>query len=175
MKVLWIHWRLSSIDKDWWQKRIEIFDREWLELELFQFDQSEDPTYESWKATFETIDFSKYDAVYTSSLWGAMTTKYILEKSISLLKMVICVPWVSHLTIDWNHPNLKSLYDSLSSISLTHLVKKMYVLHPRDDEITPYINGKAFAEDIWAELITLETWGHLLKWHIDLIIGKLKE
>jgi hypothetical protein len=33
-----------------------------------QFDPAEDPTYESWKETYETLDFSKYDTVYTSSL-----------------------------------------------------------------------------------------------------------
>ena len=35
---------------------------------MFQFNEAEDPSYESWKQTFDTIDFSSYDAVYTSSL-----------------------------------------------------------------------------------------------------------
>jgi hypothetical protein len=37
-------------------------------LEMYQFDRSEDPIYESWKRTFDKIDFSKYEKIFANSL-----------------------------------------------------------------------------------------------------------
>lgn len=46
----------------------EVFIQNIINFDSIQFDRSEDPTYESWKQTFDTIDFSQYDVVYTGSL-----------------------------------------------------------------------------------------------------------
>gem|GEM_PF-4084745 len=37
-------------------------------LDAFQFDRNIDPTYESWKKTFEKINFSKYEKIFVNSL-----------------------------------------------------------------------------------------------------------
>jgi len=60
-RVLGIHWMTSSIKKPSWIKKVKIFKENWLKLELYQFDISEDPTYKSWGNTFNKIDFSNYE------------------------------------------------------------------------------------------------------------------
>lgn len=59
---------MSDITKESWIERKKQIESQGLTLDLVQFDMTEDPTYESWKKIFETIDFSQYDAILTSSL-----------------------------------------------------------------------------------------------------------
>lgn len=175
MKILWIHGRTSNINKLSWQKKISYFSKQWLELVLYQFDRSDDPTYKSWESTFSTIDFKRYDAVYTSSLWWAMLTKYILDNNIYLNKVIMCVPWISHDTFSGIRPNIQALFDSFIEINLNNLVNTLYVIHATDDEIVPYKSWKDFAEQTWATFISVKKWWHALEWSMDLIIEKLKE
>jgi predicted alpha/beta hydrolase family esterase len=63
-----------------------------MSLDLFQFDQAEDPTYESWKTVFQTIEFSDFDAVYTSSLGGVMTTRYLAETGQKVPRIIMVAP-----------------------------------------------------------------------------------
>jgi hypothetical protein len=39
-----------------------------IEMFLPQFPRSFDPTYYEWEEVFKTIDFSKYDTIFTNSL-----------------------------------------------------------------------------------------------------------
>ena len=65
---------------------------------MFQFDRSVDPTYESWKETFDTLDFGQFDTVFTSSLGGQMLALYLLEKSIRVPRIVMCFPGMGKST-----------------------------------------------------------------------------
>lgn len=67
-KVLGVHGMMSDITKQSWIERKKEIEKNGMMLDLVQFDRTEDPTYESWKETFETIDFSQYDVILTSSM-----------------------------------------------------------------------------------------------------------
>jgi hypothetical protein len=67
-KILGIHGMMSDITNESWMERRSIIENNGMSLDLFQFDVTEDPTYESWIKTFDSINFSQYDAILTSSL-----------------------------------------------------------------------------------------------------------
>jgi hypothetical protein len=67
--VLGIHGRMSKLENSSsWPKRKQVLEERGINIDTPQFKNSEDPTYESWKETFDTIDFSKYDTVLAVSL-----------------------------------------------------------------------------------------------------------
>lgn len=174
-KVLAIHWRWSDINKDSRKLRKEKFKENWMELDLFQFAMLEDPSYEDWKQTFKEIDFSKYDTIYTNSLWWAMTTRYVLEKNIKVKRMVSCVPW-RWIYLNPSRRNLFEFYNNLysSNINLSNNINELVVLSVKDDNIVSFESWKEFADKVWSEFILLETWWHKLEWHLDLIISLVK-
>lgn len=161
--VLGIHGRTSSIKKESWKKKQELFNEQWLNLELYQFDNSENPTYESWKETFETIDFSKYNAVFTSSLWGAMTVNYLCEKKIKIKRLVMLAPWK---WISWRQ-STAPLYENLEEKGnvLKNLVNEIIVIHSKDDEVVPLESGKNFANKMNAEFIKVSKTNHKYEWY----------
>ncbi len=173
-KVLGVHWHTSNIKWEKWVKRIEKFKEQWMDLELFQFNIEEDPTYESWKETFDTIDFSQYDVVYTSSLWGLMTTKYIIENSIKLKRLVMAVPWLSISTQGGTRPNVQAIHENLWDINLENLVNEVVVIHAKDDDDVLFEQGEIFAEKVWAVFIEREIGGHPLHGSIPLLIWTIK-
>lgn len=174
-KVLVIHWRGSNINKESRKLRKEKFKENWMVLDLFQFAILEDPSYEDWKVTFDKIDFSKYDSIYTNSLWWAMTTKYILENDIKVKRVIFSVPW-RWKYLDYTRKNLFEFYNELYSnnIHLSNNVDELVVLSIKDDDIVPFENWKEFANKIWADFIELEKWWHKLEWHLELIISLVK-
>ena len=103
-----------------------------------------------------------------------MTVKYILENNIKLNKIVMCVPGYSNRTEQWLKPNVQKIWDNTPNINIANLVKKIVVISSRDDEIVPFESWKDFAYKTLAEFIELEDWWHSLKWHINLIIEKIK-
>ncbi len=173
-KVLWVHGHESNITWEKWIKLKEDFKQQWMELELLQFNIQKDPSYESWKETFDTIDFSEYDAVYASSLWCLMTTKYIIENNIKLKRLVMKAPGSSASTQDGQRPNIAAIHKSLDTFNLTKLVDECIAIHAKDDQTTPFEKGREFAEKFWATFIERETWDHSLEWNISVLIGTIK-
>ena len=173
-KVLWVHWHTSNITWKNWLKRVSDFEDNWIELESLQFNIKEDPSYESWKETFDTIDFSEYDAVYTSSLWGLMTVKFIIENNIKLKRLIMWVPWESFCTIEWKRKNIKSIHESLENFDLKELVEEVIVIHAKDDEVTSFEKWREFAEKFGAVFIERETGWHKLCGSEDLLAWIVK-
>ncbi len=173
-KVLWIHGCWSSIEKDSWKKRVEEFKKNWIELESIQFDQSNDPTYESWEETFKTINFDEYDAVYTSSLWWLMTTRYITENNIKLKRLVMAVPGMSNNTIAWRKPNVQNIHDNTEKHNLENLVSERIVLTAYDDDIVSAENAEIFAEKTGSKCIKFADWWHSLTGHLEALIWIVK-
>ena len=170
-KVLGVHGRWSDINKKSWLEKKNVFEKSGMSLDLFQFDQSEDPTYQSWKEVFDTIDFSQYDAIYTSSLGGVMTVRYLTETGKKVPRIVMVAPWISNKVGAGLKPNVQSIFDSLESFDIKNISSELIVLHAQDDEITPYNNGKSFAESLDAKLVTVEKGGHSLENQYQLIAG----
>ena len=98
LKILWIHGRWSNINSDGYKERKKVFKKLWMELDLYQFDTALDPTYESWKKTFDKIDFSKYQIVYANSLGWIMVCKYLSKNKIPLKRFVMSGVWKSFST-----------------------------------------------------------------------------
>jgi isoleucyl-tRNA synthetase len=168
-KVLGVHGRWSDINKQSWLEKKEVFEKSGMSLDLFQFHQGEDPTYESWKTVFQTIEFSDFDAIYTSSLGGVMTTRYLAETGQKVPRIVMVAPWISNNVAAGLKPNMKSIYDSLGSLDITNIADEIIVLHAKDDETVPFDNGKAFAEKLWAIFVPTQTGNHAFKWQYNLI------
>lgn len=164
----------SCIEKDSRKERIKKFYESWIELKLFQFNKEEDPTYESWKETFEKIDFSEYDVVYTSSFWWQATLKYLYDNNIKLKRLVMSVPWRSIYAINWKHKNNKKILDYLKDKNLENIAEEIIVISAKDDEVVPYESWKEIANITKAKFILLEKWWHKLEWHLDLIISLVK-
>jgi len=61
-------------------------------LDTPQFDRSEDTSYDAWKKTFEELDVASYDAAIAGSLGCPMIIEYLLEKQISLKRLVLMAP-----------------------------------------------------------------------------------
>ncbi len=172
--VLWVHWMTSDINKESWQKRIKIFKEKWFNFDLFQFDKTEDPTYESWEETFKTIDFSKYDTVFTNSYWWNATVKFLFDNSIKVKRLVMTVPWISINTENWKYVNTQKLWESLENKDLTKVADEIIIIHAKDDEVVPFKNWKKFAEQVWANLIELNNGWHGLKKHYELMAWIIK-
>ena len=58
---------------------------------------------------------------------------------------------------------MKSIYESLESLDIGNIADEVIVLHAKDDETVPYVNGKVFAEEIEARFIGTETGNHMFK------------
>ena len=173
-KVLAVHWRWSNIHKDSWKLRKEIFKENWMELDLFQFAPLEDPSYEDWEVTFRDIDFSRYDAIYTSSLWWVMTLRYMYENNLTIKRIVMAVPWISFSALEWKKPNLYKLHQDFWTPDVSNIAEEKYVLSARDDDDVPYQSWEEVAKITNADFILLENWGHKLEWHSDLIVSLVK-
>lgn len=173
-KVLWIHWMSSYIEKNSRKEKIKKFKENWMDLELFQFNRQEDPTYESWEETFKQIDFSKYDAVYANSFWPIATIRFLYDNNIRVKRLVMTVTWKSFNVINWNYKNTKILLDYLEGKELWNIADEIIAISTKDDKVVPYQSWQKIANMTKAKFILLEKWGHLLEWHTDLIINLLK-
>lgn len=172
--VLAVHWRGSIITKDSRKLRKQLFKENWMDLDLFQFSVSEDPSYQDWKSTFDEIDFSKYDSIYTNSLWWIMTLKYMFENNLSTKRLVMAVPWISFKTIDWKKPNVNKIYKDFWNPDLSILSEEIIVISAKDDEVVPHQSWKEIADMTNGKYILLEKWWHKLKQHLETIIWLVK-
>ncbi len=166
-KILSIHWKWSDINSSNWIRRKKIFLENDMILDAFQFDRNIDPTYESWKKTFEKINFSKYEKIFVNSLWWLMVCKYLDEKKIKLKKLVMTVPWKSISVEKWLRPNMLKIYDDFEKNWFDLNIDKIIIIHAKDDKKVPFENGKNFAKKIWAKFIALEEWWHSLEKYFD--------
>lgn len=164
MKVLWIHWRASNIksfESSWWERIKDLKERQ-IDIIVPQFDNSEDPTYESWEKDLKKINFDEIDVILSTSHWWWVITKYIIDNDIKVKKIIMIAPWW------WPHKreNTQKLYKELSSrdINLSNLVKEIYVLSSKDDNTIPYKTSKSFAKKIWARFIAFEWLWHQFIW-----------
>jgi len=174
-KILSIHWKWSDINSLRSQKRKKVFLENDMILEMYQFDRSEDPTYESWKKTFDEIDFSKYEKIFANSLWWIMVCKYLDEKKIKLKKLVMTVPWKSVSTEKWLRPNVAKIWQDFEENWFNLLVDEIIIIHAKDDETVPFENAKYFAKKINAKFIALETWWHSLENYFNFIAKIVKK
>ena len=175
-KVLWIHGKWTDISKvnGSWKEMTEVFIQNTINFDSIQFDRSEDPTYESWKQTFDTIDFSQYDVVYTGSLGWVMTARYLTETGIKVPRIVMRAPWISNNVAEGKKPNIESIYKSLESLYVWNIADEIIVLHAKNDETVPFSHGKAFAEKIGATFVGIETGNHEFRWQYQIIAGLIQ-
>lgn len=172
--VLAVHWRGSNINSKSRVSRKKLFKDEGINLDLFQFTISDDPSYVQWEKTFKTIDFSKYDAIYTSSLWWVMTLRYMYENNLTINRIVLVVPWISFKTLNWEKPNLSKLHSELWSPDLSSIANSKFVISSKDDDIVPYQSWEKVANMLDANFILLDKWWHNLKAYLELIIDLVK-
>lgn len=172
-KVLGIHGKESDINKKSWQEKKKLFKEHGMQLDLFQFNRSIDPTYSDWEVTFKEINFLNYDTIYTSSLWWMMTLKYLYENDIFTNRLVMVVPWISFRTINGLQPNLAQLYRFWPE-DLTKVAWEIIILSVKDDEVVPYQSGEELAELTNAEFVLLEDGGHSLHARLEEIVKSVK-
>lgn len=151
-----------------------VFSQNTIDFDSFQFDRSEDPTYESWKQTFDSIDFSQYDAVYTGSLGWVMTARYLAEKGIKVPRIVMRARWISNAVSEGKKPNIESIYKSLESLNTWNIADEIIVIHAKNDDTVPFSHGKDFAEKLGAVFVGMEIGNHELRWQYQLIAGLIK-
>lgn len=173
-KILAIHGEISDITKPSWKLRKQAFEDAGVQVDIFQFSLAEDPSYASWEETFQKIDFSKYDALYTSSLGWAMALTYMHKNNITVPRMVLAVPWISFSTLRWEKPNIHTIYQDLWNTDLSHFTQESFVISAKDDDVVPYQSAEKIADMTGAKFILLEQGWHSLKWHIDKIVNLVK-
>lgn len=172
-KVLAIHGRGSDVNSESWKKRRAWFKENNIEIETPAFNLDKDPTYESWEETFKTLDFKNNKTVLTSSLWGVMTIKYILENDIKLDRLVMWTPWKSNNrkeNVDKIHTYLEE-----RDINLENNVKEVIVINSEDDETVNYKEGELLAKRLWWVYIKLNWHWHIMtKEVLDILSEILK-
>ncbi len=160
--VLGIHGCGSSIEKPSWLNRKKLFEENGMSFDTYQFNEDKDPTYESWEEVFHTIDFSKYDCIYTSSMGGMMTIRYLSENNIKVPRLFMAVPGLSNKTINGEKKNVQAVWDSLSESDYKNIADEVIIAHAKDDDVVPYENAVKLAKQTEATMLTLETGGHKL-------------
>lgn len=172
-KVLTIHGRGSDVNSESWEKRRVWFKENNVEIETPAFNLDENPTYESWEETFKTIDFENNKTVLTSSLWGVMTIKYILENDIKLDRLVMWTPWKANE----RRENIDKIHTYLEErdINLENNVKEVIVINSEDDETINYKEGEILAKKLWWVYIKLNWHWHIMtKGIVDILSEILK-
>jgi predicted alpha/beta hydrolase family esterase len=172
-KILWIHWRSTKLSekKSAWFERKKDFENRWFQVDLPQFDYSEDPTYESWERTLKTIDIESYDCIVTTSHGWWVIINYLKENNLSISKLILVCPWKGNTP----RSNTWKLYNELLSkdINLVKQIKDIYVLHSKDDDCVPFENWKQLAEKIWAKFIECNWFWHKFRWEWIKLVNDL--
>jgi len=173
-KILGIHWRWSDINKTSWKERQILFENKWMRLDLFQFPMLEDPSFKDWEKVFNKIDFSLYDAIYTSSLWWVMTLRYMAENNLHTKRIVMAVPGISFKTLDWKKANLYDLNQEFLKLNSSNVAYEKIVISFMDDDVVPFQSWKEVAEKVNWKYILLEKWWHKMLWSMNLIVDLVK-
>ncbi len=173
MKILWIHWRWTNLNRSStsWHKRQIDLEKRWLSIDIPQFDNSVDPSYESWAKKIDTLDINRYNIILTSSHWWWVIIKYLLENKIKLKRLVMVCPWRSYSKKE----NTWKLYDFLdkNEINLKPLINEIIVINSKDDQIVNPKNWEILAQKVWAKFIQLDWYWHKMHWKAIKIINDL--
>ena len=140
-----------------------------IEMFLPQFPRSFDPTYYEWEEVFKSIDFSKYDTIFTNSLWWIMTIRYLYENNIQVNNLVLTVPWLSFSTMRWEKPNVSEIFETLQNKDISMLSKRSIVISVLDDEVVPFSSGQDLSNRLNAKFILLNDGKHKLEKKNDFI------
>lgn len=172
MKILGIHGRSSRPrEAGSWPIRIDDLKSRWYDIDLPQFDSSEDPTYESWEKDMKDIDIESYDIVITSSHGSWVFARFVKENNLQLKRVVFCCPG------RWNtgRKNTWGLYDFLESheMNLEKNIDEIFIVHGKDDDVVPFSEWVKFQKQIWWEFISLDWLSHKLDWKWVQIINNL--
>ena len=172
--ILWIHGRASNLKNPntSWNKRKEDIEKRWLSIDIPQFDNSEDPSYESWAEKLDTLDFNKYDAILTSSHWWWVIIKYLLDNDIKIKKLVMVCPWWGKIRKRVNTWKLYKYLDE-NNINLKHLVRDIIVINSKDDDKVDPKKWKILAKKVWAKFIQLDWYWHKMQWKAIQIVNDL--
>lgn len=166
-KILWIHGRWTDVNSIFRSNMKEAFLNHNLELVLPQFPCSFDPSYAEWEEIYKTIDFTKYNTVFTNSLWWIMTIRYLFENNIQVNNLVLTVPWLSFSTMRWEKPNVFEVFRSLENKDISIVSKNSIIISVLNDEVVPFSSWEELSNRLNSKFILLNKWKHKLEWHND--------
>jgi isoleucyl-tRNA synthetase len=168
-KVLGIHgWMsrgLASGVDGFWKFCKENFEKDTIQMDIPDFDKSENTSYAIWKEKLDEIGIWNYDTIVAHSLGCPIIMQYIVENSLSLERLVLVAP--SGLV---GNSFLEKLIPEMTA-NLTELkkyVREIIILHSRDDSSSSakFEYGVSLAEKISAILVPVDSFWHSLagKW-----------
>jgi len=160
IRVLGIHGRATIIawQKTLWTQRTDDIRARGHQIYVPQFDESEDPRYETWETELQDLNVENYDCILAVSHWSGVLARYIVENDIHLKRVVFCCPgrWIEKREHTW------ALYDWLeeNNVKLATFVDEVFIVHWVNDEVVPYSEWEKFQKQVGGELYALEGFWH---------------
>ena len=175
-KVLGVHgWTsrwLNSWEDGFWSYTKENLEKDGIQMDVPDFDKNEETTYALWRDKLDTLNIEQYDTIVWHSLGCSIIMQYIVERKIKLNRLILVAP--SGLV--WN-PFLEKLLPEMTGnkSKLEDFVWEIVIVHSQDDDAdsAKYEYGKNLAEEISANLVTVNGFWHSMKWEWAKVVHAL--
>jgi isoleucyl-tRNA synthetase len=175
-KVLGVHgWTsrgLQSWEDGFWSYTKENLEKDGIQMDVPDFDKNEETKYALWRDKLDTLNIEQYDTIVWHSLGCAIIMQYIVEKEIKLNRLVLIAPsWlVGNSYLEKIIPEMTA-----NKSELKKFVTEIVILHSRDDDAdsAKFSYGSSLAEEISANLVTVNGFWHSMKWEWAKIVHAL--